>query len=641
MGPHATEGPHHSRQKSVFREGRNGVPMGSHYTGIDGTSRSSPISAHRTGIDDQSTTGTTPEDVAALYAWANLRGAKYRDYSASRREHRAQVRYRAAKAMLDRELKAQNDAEASAEEAEREAHDAEARALSGTPSEPQQSRFAALRAAEAAALKAASDRVEAARRAEAAAHATVLALREERELVDAKASATQQALIYTESEALRRQLAGPQPRALGATPDTVEPPSISSAPVEPVAAAQPEPHEPHARAKAGGWQPLSETILGPEEDWRVAPPTPDSIPLTEQSRPAWLAVPGPPADLPSDTEWPAAEQPVLTTASDEVVPDELMTGPVQEDTNDEAASDEVANAEMSASESEAGVPPSSESLPRWLALREVLERSAHNIVAAAPLAPSEIRTPLLAVFSIAGGVGATSLVAALGRSLSAEGEKVALIDTTSQGLLPFYFGGKELRPGLIRTWSPPEDAGEPISISLHDATQMNGDEDAQQRLIQQIFLSGIGNERMLVDLTAPSTWLLRKLASLGPAVLVPLVPSMDSVIRLESTERLFRELSRGHAHQLLPYYVLNHFDVMQPLHQDVRSALRRRLGERLLQIAIGNSPAVAEALADGMTVLDYAPVASVAQDYRNLAGWLKSVSPPRSAEAANKRWGQP
>ena len=146
---------------------------------------------------------------------------------------------------------------------------------------------------------------------------------------------------------------------------------------------------------------------------------------------------------------------------------------------------------------------------------------------------------------------------------------------------------------------------------------------------------------MVVDLSPSSTWLLRKLASLGPAVLVPLVPSMDSVIRLESTERLFRELSRGYAHSLHPYYVLNHFDPSQALHQEVRSALRRRLAGRLLQIAISNSPAVAEALAEGMTVLDYTPAAGVAQDYRNLAGWLKGISPPRSSEAANTRWGQP
>lgn len=603
--------------------------MGSQYTGTDDTRRtsSSPTGSQSAEIGDQSTTDTTPEDVAALYSWANLRGAKYRDYSASRREHRAQVRYRAAKALLDRELKAQAEAESSAEAAEREAREAEARALAGTTMEPQQSRFAALRKAEAAALKAAADRVEAARRAEAAAHATVLALREERELVDAKASATQQARIYTESEALRKHLAGPQPRSLEAAD---VPPRLSAELPMAAAIAEPEPvriAEIPVRIKMG-WQPLSETILGPGEDWQVSPAAADFASQTEQARPAWLAVPERSVQSNIAAEPQGEERPMFPARSDD-----LAAGA--------AHLDDAGNESLpvtSESESEAAS-TSAESLPRWLALREVLERSAHDPANAIPVPPCQIRTPLLTVFSIAGGVGATSLVAALGRALSAAGEKVILIDTTSQALLPFYFGGKELRPGLIRTWSPPEGTGEPISIGLHDATQMNGDEDAQQQLIEQIYSSGIGAERMLVDLTAPSTWLLRKLASLGPAVLVPLIPSMDSVIRLESTERLFRELSRDRAEPLLPYYVLNHFESSQPLHLDVSTALRRRLGDRLLQVTIRSSPAVAEAVTDGTTVLDYASDADVAQDYRDLAGWLKGVSPPRSAEATNTRWG--
>ena len=42
------------------------------------------------------------------------------------------------------------------------------------------------------------------------------------------------------------------------------------------------------------------------------------------------------------------------------------------------------------------------------------------------------------------------LVATLGRALSSLGEKVLLADATSHGLLPFYFGASELRPGVVR-----------------------------------------------------------------------------------------------------------------------------------------------------------------------------------------------
>ena len=165
-----------------------------------------------TEIDDQSSADNTPEDVAVLYTWANLQGAKYRDYSASRREYRAQVRYRAAKALLERELRAQEAAEAAATESEREALAAEAWAHSEIGDESPAARLQSLRSAEVAARKAAAERVEAARRAEAAAHAAVLALREEREIAEAHSSAQHQAMIYAESELRRRQLAGPQPR---------------------------------------------------------------------------------------------------------------------------------------------------------------------------------------------------------------------------------------------------------------------------------------------------------------------------------------------------------------------------------------------------------------------------------------------
>ena len=36
----------------------------------------------------------TPNDVAALYSWANLQGAKYRDFSSSRAQVREQARQR-------------------------------------------------------------------------------------------------------------------------------------------------------------------------------------------------------------------------------------------------------------------------------------------------------------------------------------------------------------------------------------------------------------------------------------------------------------------------------------------------------------------------------------------------------------------
>jgi MinD-like ATPase involved in chromosome partitioning or flagellar assembly len=49
---------------------------------------------------------------------------------------------------------------------------------------------------------------------------------------------------------------------------------------------------------------------------------------------------------------------------------------------------------------------------------------------------------------------------------------------------------------------------------------------------------------------------------------------------------------------------------------------------------------VSEALAEGMTVVDYAPDAAVSQDYMDVASWLRSVSPPSKAESPGQQWSQ-
>ena len=48
----------------------------------------------------------TPEDVASLYSWANLHGAKYRDFSASRAQTREKARQRVEQAMEEERLRA-------------------------------------------------------------------------------------------------------------------------------------------------------------------------------------------------------------------------------------------------------------------------------------------------------------------------------------------------------------------------------------------------------------------------------------------------------------------------------------------------------------------------------------------------------
>jgi cellulose synthase operon protein YhjQ len=126
----------------------------------------------------------------------------------------------------------------------------------------------------------------------------------------------------------------------------------------------------------------------------------------------------------------------------------------------------------------------------------------------------------------------------------------------------------------------------------------------------------------------------------APVVLVPVAPDMNSVISLNAVEQFFKNLTDGEGRAVKVYYLLNQFDASQPLHLDVREVLRQQLGDRLLPFAIRRSPAVSEALAEGMTVMDYAPNSPAAEDFLNLANWLRSVSAPISGGFRGVRWSE-
>ena len=70
------------------------------------------------------------------------------------------------------------------------------------------------------------------------------------------------------------------------------------------------------------------------------------------------------------------------------------------------------------------------------------------------------------------------------------GEKVLLADTTSQGLLPYYFGATELKPGVVRTFSPrPAEAPmRPIHLVSYEVDPLAraGDQSAQDAIANEM-----------------------------------------------------------------------------------------------------------------------------------------------------------
>lgn len=277
---------------------------------------------------------------------------------------------------------------------------------------------------------------------------------------------------------------------------------------------------------------------------------------------------------------------------------------------------------------------------RWAALRGMQDEGRGAARTTQPGTPGERRAPLLAVLSLAGGVGKTSLVATLGRVLSASGERVALGDAAPYSLLPFYFGARDVRPGAKRMFAPPEGSEDaPIFVANYDLARKGDDSHEQRQLVAEILRNGSECNRILLDLPASAEWLVGRMATLGSTMVVPILPDMNSVIGIEAMERYFERMVDSEGRRVLPFYLLNQFDGALALHQDVREVLRRRVGERLLSFAVRRSLVVSEALAEGMTVVDYAPESPVARDYFDLAAWLRTVSPSAIPGVKNLRNG--
>jgi cellulose synthase operon protein YhjQ len=286
------------------------------------------------------------------------------------------------------------------------------------------------------------------------------------------------------------------------------------------------------------------------------------------------------------------------------------------------------------------------SASRWYALQSVFTpaEKATEVPESLPAALGQ-RPPMVAVFSLAGGVGKTCLVATLGRALSALGERVLLADTAAYGLLPFYFGSREFKPGVVRTFSPPgsphgSESDAPVHVLSLDAERYPGDGGEHDPLLGELVRDGRGANRILVDVATASRDVTSRLLLLRPTVLVPLLPDMSSVARLGSLEAFLAGMSSPDAKMIEPLYLLNQFDASLPLHLDMREMLQHQLGARLLPFVLRRSSAMSEALAEGMTVIDYAPDSPAAEDYWHLAGWLRSVPAPAAADYGGVRWSE-
>jgi cellulose synthase operon protein YhjQ len=275
---------------------------------------------------------------------------------------------------------------------------------------------------------------------------------------------------------------------------------------------------------------------------------------------------------------------------------------------------------------------------RWVALKGAMDPELnHN--EEGPFPPNQLHLPTLAFVSLAGGTGKTSLAASVGCLLAAEGLRTLLVDTHIYGLMPLFFGARELSPGSSRTFASPESASVRVMTLDRVAHDDEHDTGGGHSPLEQIVHHAEGVDRILIDVQTASIELLTQILPLSPAVLVVLVPDMASVVSLQTVQQMLEDLEHESGRPIEVFYLLNQFDASLRLHRDVRERLTRQLGKRFLLSVVHRSNAVSEALAQGMTVVDYAPEAQTTQDLGDLTQWVLELNDQSTSAVQNVRWG--
>jgi cellulose synthase operon protein YhjQ len=644
---------------------------------------------------------STPEDVATLYSWANLHGAKYRDFSASRAQAREEARLRVEEALAEQRRREEEEAERRAQE------------------EAQIAARLAAEAAEAARQAEAERLAEIARQAEAEREAVLAAQEAQRQAAQQRAwqpSALEPhptdfpspfeignpsgdfhpfddpaEPIYSQPSAFASPFRQPfaEPPVVQPVPERISEWTPAVAVVPPPATAPAQNYKPNPIPRQPSVAPQGTMYTTPATEFAAEPfrkpqqspyhpaqqepnlPSPWFAPEMRDTRdsrefasgPAWLAPEAPARPFTPIAPQPTPRQPQVSTQEPSFAqpqpqypaqfanpgrapayappPQPIAQNPNQPNQQPPTAADDTL---LGSRDRIAN---------RWYALKGVFDPQA----APAEQVPAQppARVPMLAVFSLAGGVGKTSLVASLGRALSSRGERVLLVDTAAYGLLPFFFGARDQRPGQLRTFNPPGvSADAPIQLLTLDPESHPQEHQAKPQhdpqagqtdwLAQEVSRYAGSANRVLIDLPTASGATTRRVLRLAPIVLVPVLPDMNSVVSVGAIEGFFRNPANHPSFAAgklnLPFYLLNQFDYSLPLHLDVREILREQIGDRLIPFALRRSPSVSEALAEGMTVMDYAPNAVVAEDYANLAGWVRSVSAPAAQSYRGVRWSE-
>lgn len=253
----------------------------------------------------------------------------------------------------------------------------------------------------------------------------------------------------------------------------------------------------------------------------------------------------------------------------------------------------------------------------------------------------EVVNPLpfttIAVYSLKGGVGRTTLTANIGVELVRLGVKVMLVDADHQNCLGLHLGMEvgehfgHARPEA--TLGEVEDYNDMLGsrtgllvphipfghCTVEQAIEIERQSTDDPQIIERRLRTLVPPETQLVMVDCQpglSAW-TRRIVSLADRVLVVLTPDASSYVTLP----MLRDLLQGHARGPVDF-VINNYDSRWPLPRDVRGALGNALGEQLYPWAVPFEPAIQEALAKRRLLPEMAPDVQAVTAFRNIASHI-------------------
>ena len=247
--------------------------------------------------------------------------------------------------------------------------------------------------------------------------------------------------------------------------------------------------------------------------------------------------------------------------------------------------------------------------------------------------------PSLAVVSLAGGVGRTTLTAALATLTARAGHAALAVDWDPQNLLALHFGleappaeGLAANAAAGKPWdtSALQDADGAVVLPygrLDHELARHDDWLAEQLAQLDLPMGASGHAWTFIDTArAPSRHAVQAMRAADSVLLV--LRADPGALAL-----LPQALALARSQPLLA--VINGFDASRPLQQGVRAALQARLGSRLVPHVVHRDEAVPEAFARLAPLHQQAPHAQATHDLHGLLRWLEGrLLPGLAAEEA-------